>query len=157
MLFAASSSVHAEEPVSFKNDVAPVLVKHCQACHGAQEPKGGYQVGNFNLVMKPGESEAAVITPGKPEESELFSLVSSTDADVRMPKEADPLTAEQIAKIKRWIVEGAKFDGPDPTAQLSSIIPKMAQPDPPAAYRRPLPIIAVAFNHDGQEIATSGY
>ena len=37
----------APAPVSFAKDVAPILVKHCQACHGAEEPKGGYQIVNL--------------------------------------------------------------------------------------------------------------
>ena len=144
-------------PVSFSKDVAPVLLKNCLACHGAQEPKGGYQILNYNLVIKPGESESPTITPLKPEDSVLFALISSTDADVRMPKDADPLSVEQVALVKRWIFEGAKYDGADPTAVLASIVPKTGQPDPPQVYRRPLPITALAFSADGQELATSGY
>lgn len=147
----------ADAPVSFSKDVAPVLIKHCQACHGMPDPKGGYQVTNFNLLMKPGASESAAITAGKPEESEVLNLIASTDADLRMPKEADPLTAAQIELVKRWIAEGAKYDGADPNAALATIVPKLAQPDPPAAYRRPVPVTALAFNADGSELAASGY
>jgi mono/diheme cytochrome c family protein len=147
----------APPPVSFSKDIAPLLLKKCQACHGSPEPKGGYQVSNYTLATKAGESEQPSITPGKPEESELFNLISSTEADTRMPKEADALSAEQIALVKRWIAEGAKYDGADPKAPLASIVPKMAAPDPPQAYRRPVPITAVAFSADGQELAVSGY
>jgi hypothetical protein len=153
-LYAPAS---AEEPVSFSKQIAPLLVKHCQACHGATEAESGYQVGNFTLVTKPGDSETPVVTAGKVDQSELYTRISSTDADVRMPFEADPLPPEQIELVKRWIVEGAKYDGADPAAPLTSIIPKGVQPDPPPAYRRPVPITAVAFNHDGSELAVGGY
>jgi mono/diheme cytochrome c family protein len=151
------SPLQADEPVSFTSQIAPLLVKHCQACHGPRDPKGGYQLTTFNLLMKPGESDAAAVTPGKPAESELLNLICSTDADARMPKDADALTAEQIALVRRWIEEGAKFDSPDPAAALTAIIPKLPQPDPPAAYRRPVPITALAFSPDGQELAVGGY
>ena len=158
VVLAAPPTLHADEaPVSFAKDVAPILLKHCQACHGPPEPKGGYQVVNFNLVMKPGESETPSITAGKPEESELVNLITSDDADLRMPKEAEPLSAAQIATIKRWITEGAKYDAADPNATLASIVPKLAQPDPPETYRRAVPVTALAFNHDGSELAASGY
>ncbi len=55
-----SSVVTAEDPpVSFSKDVAPILVKNCAACHSAAEANGGYQVANFNTVLKAGDSEAA--------------------------------------------------------------------------------------------------
>jgi WD40 repeat protein len=147
----------AGAPVSFAKDVAPILVKHCQACHGPPEPKGGFQVTSYGLLTRPGESESPSITPGKPEESEVYNLVSLDDADVRMPKEADPLSAAEIELIKRWIAQGAKYDAADPNVALSSIVPKGVQPDPPAAYRRPVPIMALAFNGDGSELAVGGY
>lgn len=147
----------AEAPVSFSRQIAPILLEKCQACHGMQDPKGGYQVLNYSLVMKAGESESASVTAGKPDESEVLNLISSTDADVRMPKDADPLSAAEIALVKRWIAEGAKYDAADPNAPLASIAPKPAEPEPPATYRRPLAITAVAFNKDGSELAASGY
>jgi WD40 repeat protein len=160
MLCSCAALVRAEDdpaPVSFTKDVAPIFVKRCSACHGPPEVNGGYQVVTFSLLVKPGESELPSIMAGKPEESEVFNLISSADADVRMPKEADPLSAEQIALVKRWISEGAKYDGADPNATLASIVPSTAQPDPPETYRRPVPITALAFNADGSELAAGGY
>lgn len=157
LLAAVALAADAPAPASFTKDIAPVLLKKCNACHGLQEPKGGYQVLNYEMVLKPGESESASITPGKPEESELFNLISSADPDSRMPKESEPLSGDEIALVKRWISEGAKYDSADPKATLASIVPKLPQPDPPAAYRRPVPITAVAFSADGQELAASGY
>lgn len=154
---ATAAAAETPAPVSFSRDIAPLLIQHCQACHGAQEPKGGYQVSTFNLVMKPGDSEAPAFEPGKPEESIALALISSPDEDSRMPKEADPLAPAQIELITRWISEGAKYDHGDPAAPLASIVPKLAQPDPPMAYRRAVPITALAFNPDGSELAASGY
>ncbi|MEX2115204.1 MAG: c-type cytochrome domain-containing protein [Pirellulales bacterium] len=147
----------APAPVSFTKDIAPIFLKNCAACHGPPEVNGGYQVTTYNLLMKPGESESPAITAGSPDESEVINLIATDDADLRMPKEADPLPAEQIALVKRWIAEGAKYDGADPNATLASIVPAMAQPDPPETYRRPVPTTAVAFSPDGGEVAASGY
>ena len=155
---AKPAAVAAAVPaVSFKKDIAPVLIKNCQACHGAREAKGGYQLTSYQLLIKAGDSGSAPLTPGKPDESELWSLIASDEPEARMPKDGDPLPADQLAMIKRWIAEGAPYDGPDPAASLSSIVPRAAQPDPPAVYRRPMPVAAVAFSADGQELAVGGY
>ena len=52
-------------PVSFTKEVAPILVQKCQACHGAADPKGDYQLTSFELLLKPGASSSSAITPGK--------------------------------------------------------------------------------------------
>ncbi|HEY4313494.1 MAG TPA: c-type cytochrome domain-containing protein [Pirellulales bacterium] len=164
LLVAAVSSVRADEPaaqtatpVSFTKDVAPILVQKCQACHGPADPKGDFQTTTFELLGKAGASASAPITAGKPDESELLRLIASEDTGERMPKDGDPLSAEQVATVRRWIEEGAKFDSPDPKALLASIVPRLPHPAPPETYRVPVPVTALAFRPDGQELAASGY
>ena len=48
--------------VSFSQQVAPIFVKNCLACHGQREPKGGFQLYTFELLMKPGDSSSPPIT-----------------------------------------------------------------------------------------------
>lgn len=143
------------EPISFTRQVAPILVRNCQTCHGPREPKGNYQLSSFQQLLKPGETESAPIVPGKPVDSYLFTLLTATD-ESRMPKNGGPLAAEQIDVIKRWIEEGATFDGPDQAVLLASIIPKLPNPDPQEAYKRPFPITAIAFHPGGNELAVGG-
>jgi hypothetical protein len=152
----SAASQAAAEPVSFTRDVAPILVANCEGCHGARAAKGGYRLLTFEDLLKPGDSESPPLVAGKPAESFLFSLITATD-ESRMPKEGDPLTPTQMDLIKRWIEEGARFDGLDKSAPLASIIPPRPQPDPPLAYRRPIPITALAFKPGGDELAASGY
>lgn len=143
--------------VSFSKQIAPILLKNCAGCHGNAEPKGGYQLHTFAMAMKPGESGEPSIAPGKPDASYLYQLISSSDADERMPKEADPLPTAQIALVKRWIEQGAKFDGPDKQAPLASLVPRKIHPPPPESYRVPIAITAVCFRPDGKELAVGGY
>jgi WD40 repeat protein len=147
----------AAKPVSFKNQVAPILAKHCVACHGAADPKGDYQLQTFAAMMKAGESHEPSITPGNPAASRLYALVSSSDESVRMPSDADPLDRREIETLRRWIQEGATFDGPDQQAELTSYLPRRVHPAAPESYRAPLPVTALAFNADGTELAVSGY
>ena len=119
--------------------------------------KGQYRLHNYEALLKPGESGEPSITAGKPDESELYRLISSSDADERMPREGDPLTDDQIALIKRWIEQEARFDGPDKLTPLAALVPKKLHPAPPSSYRVPMPIAALAFRPDGKELAVGGY
>lgn len=139
--------------VSFAEQVAPIFSQRCVACHNARTAKGRYNMENYANVMKGGESGDAVVA-GKPDDSLVFSMC----ADGSMPKDADPLKEEQLATIRKWVETGATLDaGLSPSATLITIMPKLAQPNPPESYRVPVPIMAVAFSPDGSLVASSGY
>ena len=154
---ATEPAAEAAPPVSFQKDIAPFLVQNCLACHGEKDPKGEYQLHTFESLVKHGYSDSPIVTPGKPEESELFNLIKADDPEVRMPKEADPLSAAQVELVRRWIAEGAKYDAADPKAPLASILPPATHKDPPAEYRVALPVTALTFSPQGQELAVGGY
>jgi hypothetical protein len=143
--------------VSFTNEIAPILLQKCMACHSPDKSKGGYQLHTFEAFSKGGKSKAPAIVPGQPGQSKLFELITTADEDDRMPQKDDPLPASQIGLIERWIKEGAHFDGPDPKAPLITLVPVAPHPDPPATYAQAVPITALAFSPGGQELALSGY
>ncbi|MBI4585224.1 MAG: hypothetical protein HY717_14520 [Planctomycetes bacterium] len=136
--------------VSFTKDIAPILLKRCQPCHGLMKPKGGYLVSCYEPAMEE-------VTPGSPDESKLFRLVIEENPRRRMPKDKEPLSVTQVALLKRWIEEGAKFDGPDPKAPLATLVPKTKPPDPPEVYRLPISVTALAYSPSGECLAASGY
>jgi hypothetical protein len=145
--------VEAGRLVSFARQVAPIFAQRCVACHNARTAKGRLNMETYAHLAKGGESGPAFV-PGKSAESNLQLQIESGE----MPKDADPLTPEQIALIKKWIDTGARLDaGVSATAQLITIIPKPVQPAPPESYRVPVPVMAVAFSPDGNLVATSGY
>lgn len=154
---ATGASPIGGEPVSFRREIAPILHKNCFACHGARDPKGGYQLLNYRLLQKPGDSGQPPIVSGKPDESQLLALICEADASLRMPQDSEPLAPAEIALIRRWIEQGAACDADDPDATLTSIMPRLPQPNPPERYRRPLPVAAMAFSPDGAELAVGGY
>jgi WD40 repeat protein len=139
--------------VSFAETVAPIFSKRCLACHNARTAKGRYNMETFAAILKGGESGDALAV-GDADSSTLFALIE----DGSMPKDADPLTPEQIAAVKHWINTGAVLDaGLSPSAPLIQIMPKETQPNPPEAYPVPVPVTSVAFSPDGATLATSGY
>src|SRR5579871_3523673 len=143
--------------VSFTHAIAPILLKRCTGCHGERTNLGGYRAHTYQSLMQHGASGQAPVVPGKPEESRLFRLITAKSADARMPRSDDPLSPEQIALIRAWILEGAKFDGSDPAAALKNLLGPRAHPAAPAVYRMPVPVMALAFAPGGKEIAVGGY
>ncbi|WP_228500090.1 c-type cytochrome domain-containing protein [Thermogemmata fonticola] len=160
------SSISAQEKgasgpssVSFIRDVAPILKENCFACHDAKKKSGKYDMTTFEKLMAGGVNGEAVI-PGKPEESELYTLMVSQE-ERRMPPrdKGEAVPASKAEVVKRWIAEGAKLDaGIAPGADLSKELRVRWQPPrPPEAYPYPALVNAVAFAPDGKHLVTSGY
>ncbi|MBM3999686.1 MAG: DUF1553 domain-containing protein [Planctomycetes bacterium] len=101
--------------VDFQRDVRPILAEHCLACHGADAINrlGGLRLDARDGALRGGESETPAIVPGKPDESELIRRVESGDAEELMPPPSHnkPLSAAQVATLRRWIVDGAAYEG----------------------------------------------
>jgi WD40 repeat protein len=142
--------------VSFTKHIAPIFVAKCLACHNAEKAKGGYRLHNFDALMKPGSSKDASVVAGKPSESALFKLITAKDEDDRMPQKDEPLSSAQIALIKQWIEQGARFDGADKSIALAVLSPPQ-HPAAPRVYPAPLPLSALAFDVSGGRLAASGY
>lgn len=107
-----SSLLGADEPVNFGREVLPILSSHCFACHG---PDTNARKADLRLDLE-NEAKAerggiAVILPGNAEESELIARVGSSDPDEVMPppRAKKPLTQDQVATLRRWVAQGAKW------------------------------------------------
>src|SRR5262249_3946912 len=83
-----------------------------------------------------GSTNGPVIVPGKPADSRLVAMVSGDKP--KMPRNGTPLSAEQVAALKQWIEEGARWpegvklrDRPDGSETWWSLRP-LARPPVPA-------------------------
>lgn len=157
LLILAVSAPSSGAPVSFSRDLAPILADKCLTCHEEKKAKGQYRVDTFELVGEAGSSDEPAVTPGKPDASTLYTRLISHDEDDRMPQKDDPLPEAQTILFKRWIEEGAKFDGPNPKAHLSELTSKKEPPATPAKYTRPIPVTALAFAPGEESFFSSGY
>ncbi|WP_250847135.1 c-type cytochrome domain-containing protein [Aquisphaera insulae] len=147
----------AGKPVSFLRDVAPILVRDCIACHNAKKAEGKYAMTSFAQLVKGSTSgDGPTIVAGKPDDSNFIDVLLP-DADPRMPYKLDPLPEKDIDLLRRWIAEGAKYDGSSPTEDWAFVLHKTRAVKVPAAYPVAVPITALAFSPDGTRIATSGY
>jgi WD40 repeat protein len=145
-------------PVSFINDVAPILKENCFACHDAKKRKGKMDMTTYESFRKGGEHDDP-IAPGKPDESNILDLLKATDASRMPPKDSgEALPKEKIAVIEQWIKEGAKLDaGLTPKSDLlRELRVRWKPPQPPAVYTRPVTVAALAFTPDGKQLVVGG-
>ncbi len=139
--------------ISFSEQIAPIFYQQCVSCHNARNAKGQYNMVNFAGILADGESGLAIV-PGDALASPLYQHI----ADGWMPLDADPLNEEQRTLIGQWIDRGARLDANlDAHASLIRIMPRKVQPAPPAVYRTPVPVTALATARSGEWLASSGY
>ena len=115
LIFAAAAVVHSARgevvDLTFERDVRPILKRHCFHCHGEGEKlKGGVDLRLRRFMEKPSEEGAHPLVPGKPEESEMLTLVREGE----MPAKGDKLKPAEIATLEKWIAQGAKTARPEP-------------------------------------------
>jgi len=108
VLFSARHLTAAEQPIDYLREVKPILTQRCLPCHGAIKQNAKLRLDTVTSMLRGGKS-GAVVVPGKPDDSLLVGAITG-DAGFRMPPENEGtrLTADEVAKIKRWIAEGAK-------------------------------------------------
>jgi mono/diheme cytochrome c family protein len=110
-LGARGQSVPASPaPLSFNRDIRPILSNNCFACHGPDEKK---RETDFHFDTKDGMFlEEGIIVPGSAAKSVLVKKITEPDPKDRMPPpdSGHKLTDAQIALLKRWIDEGARWD-----------------------------------------------
>jgi cytochrome c553 len=98
----------AERTAFFEKRIRPVLVEHCQQCHAADAKilRGGLLVDSRDALRAGGESGQPGIVPGDPAASAVYTAISWTDPDLRMPPKGR-LPDGVIADFRTWIEQGA--------------------------------------------------
>jgi WD40 repeat protein len=145
------------ESISFKQQVAPVLLQHCIACHGPKRAEGGYRLDTIEQLLKPGDSGETPVVDTAPLQSEIYIRMISHDENVRMPADSEALEKSTTEIIRQWIAEGSKFDSESKSEALWSLIPPANYPTPVESYPHGIPVTAMVFSPDGKELYTSGY
>jgi len=103
--------------VSYNFHIRPILSDKCFKCHGPDpsKRKASLRLDIADSAYAPliETKGAFAIIPGKPEASELYLRVISTDTAYMMPSPEEhlgALTAYETALIKKWIEQGAKYE-----------------------------------------------
>ena len=107
----ASASSQAAEPIDFVKQIKPVLEMNCVACHREGHAKAGLRLDNRTGAMKGGD-DGAVIVPGDPAKSLLYtSVTAAADDDKLMPPKSKggPLAKDVTDLLRDWISQGASW------------------------------------------------
>jgi len=131
--FALASSVNAAEPakLSFNRDVRPILSENCFQCHGFDDKtrEAGLRLDQHDAAIKKTDSGVFPIVPGSADKSDVIARVTSKDKEMMMPPPSThkKLSAKQIDTLRRWINEGAEYQG-----HWAWIVPQRPEPPPVA-------------------------
>ncbi|MGD9647012.1 MAG: DUF1553 domain-containing protein [Pirellulales bacterium] len=122
LAIAGSAGVAAEPPagapttVDFDRDIRPILARHCYDCHSEDAQESELRLDDVVGIVKGGDSGEPLFVRGSSVDSLLIQRVMSENADERMPLDAEPLAAAEIALLRKWIDAGAKIPGDEVAA-----------------------------------------
>jgi len=96
--------------VDYGRDIRPILSENCFYCHGQD---ASHRKGKLRLDTLDGQRAKDAVIPGKPNDSELIKRILTKDPDEQMPPPDSHrhLTDAQRELLRKWITQGAPFDG----------------------------------------------
>src|SRR5262249_20636214 len=106
LLAASSLGAQTQEQVRFfEGKIRPVLIKHCQECHGAKKQQGGLRLDGAP-AFRAGGDNGPLIDQKKPSESLLLRAVRHEGP--KMPPK-QKLAAADVEALTQWVKMGAPW------------------------------------------------
>jgi len=102
-----------QKPVSYRDQVQPILTARCVSCHGPNVSRAKIMMGSYQELMnsKTRSGKQPLVIPGNLDESRLYVLCSTMQLQFRMPPDTShktPLPKEELVLLSKWIMQGAK-------------------------------------------------
>lgn len=112
----AAEALPPEKVEYFEKQVRPLLVQHCQECHGAKMQEAGLRLDN-RLGFQKGTDSGAIVIAGNIDGSRLIQVLNHSPNDVQMPPKGK-LPDDQIAVLRKWVEMGSPW--PDDAAGVNT-------------------------------------
>jgi len=106
-----ASLSHADDNVTFNQDIRPILSDKCFFCHG---PDNAKREADLRLDVRDAALSAGAINVEHPADSEVLKRITSEDPELQMPPPSAKLgrlTEQEIATLQKWIEQGAVYEG----------------------------------------------
>ena len=97
-----------QRPVDFAADIQPLLAANCLSCHGEALKLSRLDLRTRDSALE-GGAHGPSLVPGSAERSRMYRHVAGLESPA-MPMRGEPLSARDVATLKRWIDEGAHWD-----------------------------------------------
>jgi len=114
-------------PVSFEQEVAPILIANCLRCHNEEQASANLRLDTFSMMARGGRNGVPV-APRVPARSGLLMRIVTENDQQRMPRGGAKLPDAEIMTIARWIEQGAIYDGKDPEARIGDSMVEKKEP-----------------------------
>lgn len=108
-VWLCSPSTSAFAQIDFAHQIVPILRKHCMECHSGTKISGGLSL-NDQATFLQGSENGRIVDFAQPDKSLLLHVVTTDDADFRMPPKGPGLTKEEAALLRLWIREKAPWE-----------------------------------------------
>ena len=112
LVFATIAS-SGEQSIDFNRDVRPILSANCYKCHGPDEKtrEAELRLDTFDDASRDRGGYRAIAV-GDADASEIIARIVAEDSDTVMPPPSTnkSITTQELAILKRWIAEGAKYE-----------------------------------------------
>jgi hypothetical protein len=101
----------ASAAVDFNRDIRPLLSDRCYKCHGpdAKIRKAKLRLDSGSAIRTTRTDAGPLVSPGRPDASELLHRITTDDPDDLMPPPESglKLSPAERALIRQWIADGA--------------------------------------------------
>ena|SRR5438094_7608804 len=98
------------------------VLQRCSQCHGPSLQMSKLDLSTREGMIKGGEKGTALI-PGDAESSPLYRRVAGLQTPAMPMKPVAPLNAQEIALLKDWIDQGAKWDSLRQRPEMPPLLP----------------------------------
>ncbi|MDA0346820.1 MAG: PSD1 and planctomycete cytochrome C domain-containing protein [Verrucomicrobia bacterium] len=113
--FVNASADQRKTPVSFNNDIRPILSENCYACHGpdAEAREADLRLDVEEWAFRERKKGPPAIVRGDPDNSPVYQRITNPlKSEIMPPQDSHKvLTPSQKQLIGQWIAEGAKWEG----------------------------------------------